>query len=485
MADGKGIRSPGRDIYSTNFADYLPETLKRDPKMKALAAAVTEQMLGVSAEIDNVLIYSRIDELPEELIDILAFDMHVDWYDYSYPLAAKRDILKNSVKVHKKMGTKYAIEKGLSGLYPISEVEEWFEYEGQPHHFHIVCDVSSNRITASYREIVNAVKMYKRLSSWLDEIVYQSRIYCTIMTHTDCFIYKNPLTNRLLAGTYPQRNRRGAQSGSCIVVGTEAAGFIFLPPLAGTVPERNIVFRHSDSRIDVKTALKANRYRNIPAGQKNAGEVPQRSHKGAAVETGVVVEDGAAGFPFSVPEAGTVPERNVVFRYSATQIDAETALNALGYRNIPAGKKNAGETPQRSHKGAAVETVIAAEAEKESFPYSVPEAGTVPERNRRGKTRGETVTVEEAAEDFMFSMPQAGTVPERNTILCHSATQIDAETALNALGYRNIPAGKKNVGETPQRNAEGQQAGGGTIGGEVQTAVFQHKTTLCGNKRKL
>ena len=129
------------------------------------------------------------------------------------------------------------------------------------------------------------------------------------------------------------------------------------------------MFRHSDSRIDVKTALKANRYRNIPAGQKNAGETPQRSHKGAAVETGVVVEDGAAGFPFSVPEAGTVPERNIVFRYSATQIDAETALNALGYRNIPAGQKNAGETPQRSHKGAAVETVIAAEAEKESFPY--------------------------------------------------------------------------------------------------------------------
>ena len=406
MADGKGIRSPGRDIYSTNFADYLPEALKRDPKMKALAAAVTEQMLGVSAEIDNVLIYSRIDELPEELIDILAFDMHVDWYDYSYPLAAKRDILKNSVKVHKKMGTKYAIEKGLSGLYPISEVEEWFEYEGQPHHFHIVCDVSSNRITASYREIVNVVKMYKRLSSWLDEIVYQSRIYCTIMTHTDCFIYKNPLTNRLLAGTYPQRNRRGAQSDSCIVVGTEAAGFIFLPPLTGTVPERNIVFR-----------------------------------------------------------------------YSATQIDAETALNALGYRNIPAGQKNVGEVPQRSHKGA--------EAEKESFLYSVPEAGTVPERNCRGKTGGETVTVEDGAEDFPFTMPQAGTAPERNTVLCHSDTQIDAETELNALGYRNIPAGQKNVGETPQRNAEGQQAGGGTIGGEVQTAVFQHKTTLCGNKRKL
>lgn len=91
----KKIKSSGKDIYSVNFADYLPEPLKQDSKMKALAAAVTEQMLCVSAEIDNVLIYSRINELPEELIDILAFDMHVDWNDYSYPLEVKRDILKD------------------------------------------------------------------------------------------------------------------------------------------------------------------------------------------------------------------------------------------------------------------------------------------------------------------------------------------------------------------------------------------------------
>ena len=150
LADTKGIRSPGRDIYSVNFADYLPETLKRDPKMKALAAAVTEQMLGVSGEIDNVLIYSRIDELPEELIDILAFDMHVDWYDYSYPLAAKRDILKNSVKVHKKMGTKYG---------------------GKPYFFKINIDTSLKGFSENdYLDIVEKVIFYKNLRSHCDGI---------------------------------------------------------------------------------------------------------------------------------------------------------------------------------------------------------------------------------------------------------------------------------------------------------------------------
>ena len=142
MPNPKGIRNAGRDMYTVNFADYLPGALKQDPKIKAIAEAVTKEALTVSGEIENVLIYSRIDELPEALIDILAYDMHVDWYDYSFPLKVKRDILKSSVKVHKKMGTKYAVEKALGALYPQSEVEEWYQYEGEPHHFHIVCDVT-------------------------------------------------------------------------------------------------------------------------------------------------------------------------------------------------------------------------------------------------------------------------------------------------------------------------------------------------------
>ena len=109
MPDQKRIRSPGNDIYSTKFSDYLPGALKKDPKIKSLAEAVTEQLLEVSDSMELVLIYSRIDELPEDLVDILAYDMHIDWYDYSYPLEAKRDMLKNSIKVHKKMGTKYAV----------------------------------------------------------------------------------------------------------------------------------------------------------------------------------------------------------------------------------------------------------------------------------------------------------------------------------------------------------------------------------------
>lgn len=329
MANPKGIRSEGNDIFTANFADFLPEPLKQDEKMKTLAAAVTEQLLQVSGNIEDVLIYSRIDELPEALVDILAYDMHVDWYDYSYPLEVKRNILKRSVRVHKKMGTKYAVEQALGAIWAESEIEEWFQYGAEPHHFHVICDTRRESIMASYTEIVNAVKMYKRLSSHMDDVTYQSRIYLKIQTHTDCFIYKSPLTGRLAAGTHPQRNRRGVTAASAVVVGTEAAGFIFASTPAGTVPQRNRVFSGSVAQITAETALNVFRYRNIPTGQIKAGEEPQRARKGATAAASVVVEDDAEAFTFNVVAAGTVPDRSTVQRTGGGTI--ENTVEAAGF----------------------------------------------------------------------------------------------------------------------------------------------------------
>ena len=405
MPNPKGIRNAGRDMYTVNFADYLPGALKQDPKIKAIAEAVTKEALTVSGEIENVLIYSRIDELPEALIDILAYDMHVDWYDYSFPLKVKRDILKSSVKVHKKMGTKYAVEKALGALYPQSEVEEWYQYEGEPHHFHIVCDVTENRVTASFQEIINAVMMYKRLSSHLDEVVYQASVGIRVETHTDFFLYKNPATGSLLAGTYPQRIRRGVQAGSVIVVGTDAAGFIFLPTQAGTYPYRNTIFRHTDAQIDAETALRAYGYRNTPAGQINAGEEPQRSHRGAETGAGIETRTEAEGTPFSVPAAGTAPDRNTVFQESGANIEAE--------------------------------------GEAEGFPFFMQAAGTKPERNVVMSNSEAGIAAEEAADGFLYTVKAAGTVPERNTGEGAGSGGIESTVKAEVFKHTNKPCGSR------------------------------------------
>ena len=161
------------DIYSTDFSKLLPSALRNSPQMIALARTLTEQLLTVSGSMDNVLIYSRFEELPEDMVDIMAYDMHVDWYDYSYPLQVKRDMVKNSVRVHKRMGTRYAVENVLNSLHPQSHIEEWFEYGGSHHCFRIVINADNKEYEIDLDKIIKSINMYKRLSAHLESVILE------------------------------------------------------------------------------------------------------------------------------------------------------------------------------------------------------------------------------------------------------------------------------------------------------------------------
>ncbi len=180
-------------MYNADFAKHLPEALKKDPKILALAKSAESELLKISGVIDNVLIYSRIDELPENLLDILAYDMHCDWYDYKYPLEIKRRILKSSVRIHKKLGTKYAVERALQDVYNEAKVEEWFEYGGQPYCFKVKVNVGDTGINENTeKDIEEKMKFYKNLRSHCDGIFYYVKKQPNVRT-ASCMFYGESL----------------------------------------------------------------------------------------------------------------------------------------------------------------------------------------------------------------------------------------------------------------------------------------------------
>ena len=119
-------------IGTVDLLRIFPPALKYDPKMIAAAQSIGKELQRTSGEIRKNIIYARIDELDEEAIDALAYDLHVDWYNLNYPLEAKRAVVKDSVRVHKRLGTLYAVKTALGSVYPESEIEEWFDYGGEP-----------------------------------------------------------------------------------------------------------------------------------------------------------------------------------------------------------------------------------------------------------------------------------------------------------------------------------------------------------------
>ena len=160
-------------LTAENLLRALPDVLKNDESMAALATSIAQVLAARPAEIRQLAIYSRIDELPEYLLDILAYDFKVDWWDADYSLEEKRRTLKDSWRVHRMLGTKAAVELAISAIFPEVRVSEWFEYDGDPYHFRLSIDVASEDTSSErYRRVLERVNFYKNLRSHLDEIIY-------------------------------------------------------------------------------------------------------------------------------------------------------------------------------------------------------------------------------------------------------------------------------------------------------------------------
>ena len=127
-----------------NLVATLPPALRKDPSVVALAEAMSELLAQRVEEIDRLRIYPSIEQLDEKLLDILAHDFKVDWWDSGYSLEEKRRTLLTSWQVHKTLGTKAAVETAIRAIYPHTHVREWFDYGGEPYHFRLEINVTDD-----------------------------------------------------------------------------------------------------------------------------------------------------------------------------------------------------------------------------------------------------------------------------------------------------------------------------------------------------
>ena len=70
------------NIKDADFLTTFPPALKNDKSMLALGWLVAEELHITANETKKNIIYANIDNLSETWLDVLAYDLHVDWYDY-------------------------------------------------------------------------------------------------------------------------------------------------------------------------------------------------------------------------------------------------------------------------------------------------------------------------------------------------------------------------------------------------------------------
>lgn len=165
--------SNAHGLTKKNLMFTFPVSLRENPSIAALGDVTMEVLAKRPAEISRLSLYPRIDELPEELLDILAYDFKVDWWDPNYSLEEKRRTLKGSWKVHKKLGTKAAVETALRAIYPKTDAEAWFQYGGEPYHFRLQIDLTQEMwAEGKPGRVFELIQYYKSLRDTMDSIQY-------------------------------------------------------------------------------------------------------------------------------------------------------------------------------------------------------------------------------------------------------------------------------------------------------------------------
>ncbi len=146
--------------------------MQQDKTTQGFCGALTPKLQDIAGIIKNCMLLARVQKLQESVLDELAYELLVDWYDATADISIKRELIKNSDKVHMYMGTPYSVEQVVQDYFGDGYVEEWFQYGGEPFHFQVITSNSSATSELAER-FTKAIEKVKRKSTVLDQVIIE------------------------------------------------------------------------------------------------------------------------------------------------------------------------------------------------------------------------------------------------------------------------------------------------------------------------
>ena len=156
-------------LSNLEFIKLLPQFMRNDQAVRGLAAGIDSIVPQLAVDLEKLSTWDHIDTLSEAELDDLAWELNIQWYDTGAPIDVKRNLVRGSDEVYKKLGTKWAVENVISTYFGEGYIEEWFQYGGDPGHFRVY---STNPTVneAQFTEFLNLLNKVKRASAKLDGV---------------------------------------------------------------------------------------------------------------------------------------------------------------------------------------------------------------------------------------------------------------------------------------------------------------------------
>ena len=147
---------PGSVIWDDDAVRIMQAS---DPELKAVMAAIRDRLQNIY----------NIDNLAERVVDLLAWEHHVDYPPRSGSLADKCAQVRGSMAEHRMHGTRYAVRKLCDDFFGEGNytLQEWFQYAGEPFWFR----VEFIDVIADWPDFLARLRIVKNVRSWAELIM--------------------------------------------------------------------------------------------------------------------------------------------------------------------------------------------------------------------------------------------------------------------------------------------------------------------------
>lgn len=173
-------------LDNISLLELMPQFIQQDPASQALCYALEPAFQALANDTKACMIYARVDELPEPIVDELAWSFNVSFYE-NLTLDQKRQVVKKALFIEAGKGTPAAVEALLNIAFGDAWIEEWFDYGGEPYHFRVL--TSNTAVTGDdatrFAAALNSVKNVRSvLEAVIVTLMAEVQLYRGCVLHT-------------------------------------------------------------------------------------------------------------------------------------------------------------------------------------------------------------------------------------------------------------------------------------------------------------
>ena len=130
---------------------------------------VVEQLLQLLHQYsEEVFLYNHIENLPDKILDYLAIEWDLPYYEDSLDRDTKIRLVKEGFNWRRTAGTVYGVETLVKKMFGEGKVIEWFEYGGDPGKFKVATNAPLVPDMEEFFKVL--LRKEKNAASWLEYV---------------------------------------------------------------------------------------------------------------------------------------------------------------------------------------------------------------------------------------------------------------------------------------------------------------------------